>query len=648
MFVGFMSAGIGNQLYDFSFTYIMAKEYNQDMVLVFDYNSTQDMDYIVLDELQISEYTKLLCDKHIGSNWDYLDVLKDFYKDKSIYEVKESDIAIRPDGRLCLQHEEVVSQYDICAFTRHMYEEKYYKRYLNELRSIFKIKQSKTFYQLSREIDDNTVAIHIRQPQVVGNSEMEAYYKAAVVYFERQLPDFKLFIFTDSKEYARTVLGQKENYYYINLMPRGAKRNLEELMLLAQCKYKILSNNSTFSTWSNMLNPCEDKRVILYDRSHSSFHIFLRSLYSKCCHGNIQIQYLSESQVKSLSKHYKNCLLQTDSGDRISRLLEEMESNIEKTTDRQKLLDELYKLNLLTLKSQLLDKDEEIFILNLKCRINQKLDDFEAAEFCMRALWNYNFHNLEFHKQFKELLLQNGKQEDAECEAEAVSILEGHKEQRKIVILLEGYSYGFCSDRMIEIGITLRRMGHNVSFIYSIRRDIPRYASATESFLEQRVYFSDYLDDSTSLLISMYHTEDILRQTSLEEFISFLGEGYEKPIFISKVNIEKVNVKNLVNYEKICLNSLTWYDKAEYKTLKTVQKEMAIRQLESYDRVITSEQDISDGLKKQYDSKLVYFEGIYQREMIKIDKSVRRTVLQAQKINKDTFLLAKICLHSNR
>lgn len=644
MFVGFIGAGIGNQLYDFSFSYILSQKYSQELVLAFDYSAERSPVYICLDELKIPTYKKIVFDQHRGSNWDYIQQLKEFYYDKTIYEVMEDDITLDARGELNLKNKELITLYDILVFTRHMYEPYYYYNWLPKLREMFQAIQSDTLEQLLPMIDERTVAIHIRQAQEVGNYDMDDYYRASVIYFEKKITNMKLFIFTNDIEYAREVLGCKKNYYYISLIPSGTKRDLEELLLLSACKFKILSNNSTYSTWSHLLNESSDKKVLLYDRNHSDIHIYLRAVRDIVYRNTERVTYLSQKKVARFSKLYKKnqaTIYENKTTDKIRTL----ELKLEDCSDRESLISLLSEVNQWGIaQTYVLDKYEKNELLKIKTQISIRLENFIEAEACLRSVWNENIFDMDFHHLYYKILIKNKKMQDAFCEEEMLRILSGQKQPKSFVIIIEKYSRGSSLDRMVELGIILRKMGNRVTFIYSIDYAIPQYAKAVKTFLKQRVYFAKSLDQSTDTRIFMYCLEDILRQSSIENFVNSLRIPNNENILMTKVNCGLLDLSKVSGYTKMCMNSLTWYDREDYGTLAMAKADCAIRQLKEYDKIITSVEDILFEWKAEYNKKLIYFEELYKKEFVEVPANTRLTVNSMQRINPSNLLLAQICI----
>lgn len=155
-------------------------------------------------------------------------------------------------GNLMFKQAYLYSQlYDGVIPDIYLQDEKYFNKYENEIRAIF----GQGIQQLPY------VSVHVRRGDYVGNSfyvdlTETDYYKKAIEYF----PDRNFLIFSDDtnfcKEYFKDLISAER------IIISGGKTDIEDMNLMASCKYGNIIANSSFSWWSAWLNPSLDKVVI--------------------------------------------------------------------------------------------------------------------------------------------------------------------------------------------------------------------------------------------------------------------------------------------------------------------------------------------------------------------------------------------------
>jgi hypothetical protein len=147
------------------------------------------------------------------------------------------------------------------------------ERYYNDIMSLLqeKIKFPSSSNPKNKEIigsmeKENSVSIHIRRQDYLtvadGKRYMgictDAYYKNAMKYIEKSMPDTEYYIFSDDIEYA------KEHFDHANMHVidwNTGKDSMYDMELMSHCKHNICAN-STFSIWGARLNSHPDKIMI--------------------------------------------------------------------------------------------------------------------------------------------------------------------------------------------------------------------------------------------------------------------------------------------------------------------------------------------------------------------------------------------------
>lgn len=112
---------------------------------------------------------------------------------------------------------------------------------------------------------EESVAIHIRRGDYVNKylsiyyMQKDSYYLDSISKVKRKKPECVFYIFSDDIEWAKSFLGDSDEYVYIDEICSGD--SCVDFWLMKNCKHHILSN-STFSWWAAWLN--EDDGIKIY------------------------------------------------------------------------------------------------------------------------------------------------------------------------------------------------------------------------------------------------------------------------------------------------------------------------------------------------------------------------------------------------
>lgn len=117
---------------------------------------------------------------------------------------------------------------------------------------------------LSKIEGENALSMHIRRGDYISNSEAakfhaicsEQYYQKAIAHIENQVPNFRLYIFSDDIAWAKEHLCFDYDTIYVE-----NTENYEELLLMSACKHNIIAN-SGFSLWGAWMNNNPFKIVV--------------------------------------------------------------------------------------------------------------------------------------------------------------------------------------------------------------------------------------------------------------------------------------------------------------------------------------------------------------------------------------------------
>ena len=106
----------------------------------------------------------------------------------------------------------------------------------------------------------NSVGVHIRRGDYVTNPTFNTlsmdYYRSAVDYLNKKLPDLKWFVFSDDQEWAKQNLDFIDKPVFVEGLS-----TIEDFRLLNKCRHNIVAN-STFSWWAGYLKADANAIVI--------------------------------------------------------------------------------------------------------------------------------------------------------------------------------------------------------------------------------------------------------------------------------------------------------------------------------------------------------------------------------------------------
>lgn len=252
-------SGLGNQLFQFAFGYILAKEYERELVVCpsyFDGAVKYKLKKMIGKEFRsfrlpfvIKEIVDVISQKKLRKRLDdgELDIIREESTDiVAIRKSLESDRDVFLKGYW--QNPQFIS--DHVPVLQKLY------------RPTFKL--SKECAVLFDRLERRHVGVHIRRGDFLTNTAFGActidYYRAAIALVSSTVSNPEFVIFTNDKKWV------KENFpsdlpFFVYANDTFRATDIEELFLLAHFKSLIISN-STFSWWGAFLNNVDQKQII--------------------------------------------------------------------------------------------------------------------------------------------------------------------------------------------------------------------------------------------------------------------------------------------------------------------------------------------------------------------------------------------------
>ena len=148
------------------------------------------------------------------------------------------------------------------------YFERYEKIIKNEL--YVKPRYTKRISALMSDIRlTNSVAIHIRKGDYIQSIEAKEifyeltadYYQRAIEYIASKIVNPIFYIFTNDMNWVNKNFMTRPEYKYIYVSKDHNLKDYEEFELMRNCKNQVIAN-STFSWWAAYLNPNKNKIII--------------------------------------------------------------------------------------------------------------------------------------------------------------------------------------------------------------------------------------------------------------------------------------------------------------------------------------------------------------------------------------------------
>lgn len=142
-----------------------------------------------------------------------------------------------------------------------------------------KVREDFTFagsYPLEAQImlknieNSNAVFLHVRggdynselyARKLFGNICTAEYYNSAISVMKKKLSNPVFWVFTNDKKYAKSILANVENIYFVSDYVSGLYEDWIDLLMMSKCNHAIIANSS-FSWWGAWLIENKDKVII--------------------------------------------------------------------------------------------------------------------------------------------------------------------------------------------------------------------------------------------------------------------------------------------------------------------------------------------------------------------------------------------------
>lgn len=274
-----INGGLGNQMFQYAL-YLKLKSlgkdaYIDDEILVSKLNNTSALKIFDVFDL---EYKK--CDKRMVRKLADVSMAPLSRARRKFFGARDRKDTLYTE-KLDYNYSEEVYNLDNKYLSGYWQTE----RYFSDIRGIinknftFRIPEEEVGSILSKINSTNSVSLHLRRGDYVGNSVYdnicnEAYYKNAIDCIKGYVDTPHFFVFSDDPSYARERYSGEE---FTIVDSFKGNRSHYDMFLMTKCKHNIVANSS-FSWWGAWLNKNEDKIVACPKKWSNNFELY----YTPC------------------------------------------------------------------------------------------------------------------------------------------------------------------------------------------------------------------------------------------------------------------------------------------------------------------------------------------------------------------------------
>lgn len=474
-----VSPGLANQMYEFAAGYALARVRNEALAL--DISSCLGSAWgFQLDHFCIPDVEKILyvmSDPTDASHASATNIPLTLLAEGRAYSDDNLDLPmyVGLEDAAALEGNPIL----LCGY---FFAPRYYAPFWEELRAMFTPRQHNSvlagFARLAEGYD--SVGIHIRRGDFLVTDwafkPEDNFFRAAVAWYRKKLVRPRFFIFSDDIEYAKHILGMDSSFFYVH--PLGhAEGPFSEFLCLSQCQHKVLSNDSTFSRLAYELNADPRKTALRRENDvRCSWGARLKKAVGKWLQrADEKVFFMDAAKVARWADRFavdgKNAVGHYD----------EMVRKAVSCTDDAAALDTIDCLFLNVVAMSAGDRTALAWRKLVACaRLGRNDEALDIAH----EQWFALDDSCEFHRQYADVLLAAGYEEEAAVEAvrcaalvddgqltfascirEDISFLDCCGKHRFLVVPSIQMQASSRPQGLVSLGIVLRRLGHEVTLL---------------------------------------------------------------------------------------------------------------------------------------------------------------------------------------
>ncbi|MBD2700675.1 alpha-1,2-fucosyltransferase [Spirosoma sp. BT702] len=243
--------GLGNQMFAYAFYHSLKKRKLRSLVIINPLLSeTQHNGYEIQKIFPDTDNVKY----EVYNNRNFNIIKKILFK-----EIEQTNVGYFDSF--------INNNYPFLIYKGFWQSELYFAPCEKEIRKIFKFNNALvsdiTNTTLIEIQNTNSVSIHIRRGDYIGNSELGdvcsiEYYKESIKYISQKTNNPVFYIFSDDTEWVRNNF---EGFSYTLVDWNKGNSSWQDMYQMSHCKHNIIANSS-FSWWGAWLNNNPDKLVI--------------------------------------------------------------------------------------------------------------------------------------------------------------------------------------------------------------------------------------------------------------------------------------------------------------------------------------------------------------------------------------------------
>lgn len=588
MIISIINGGFANQLYRYACAYATAKKYNQELIIIVQTTN------VGTDPFQLGEFKIEYSELYIAENHIQKVMLLEQWKKR--YRLKE----VKEDEYLSVMSLEVFSQYEGVILYGTYQNAVFFKDYIEELRSIFYFEKETFFLTKFREeiAEKQSVAIHVRRGDFLTYDALcrgMEFYRAAMCVMEDKIGygQAEYYIFSDDKDFVRSYFGRNKRIHYIQVYG-DYREAVEEFLALSLCNHRILTVASSFSRMADALNT-----------NRSGYAIYEDMGFSTMVYPRENLLYLNQQMVAALAGYYAP--------------LFERDLTAEKILSEQEILNlNLSELIRFSIDSRDVKKESELAFRIRKIELLNDSGQYAEALGQTRKLWEVTVGTkweARMHELYWKCLYECGyraesmieasflsdRQEELAChydlgEQNLIKELKKSMKNGEIVIVpARSFDPNEFED-MVHVGMILRRLGHQVTFMFWEPEPESIYYQPYSKTLREGNFFEDVMGhNSQCRMINLTQREKEFG--SLHIFFDRYFRNKERVVLMAKQKKVLFAAKESDCSKKI--TTVFWdytniFDLGTYKGLLPQNYGICVGEQEITEEEITECYEISD------------------------------------------------------
>lgn len=256
MIVSSISAGLGNQLFQYAFGRVLSSYHDVPLKtdlywFTHEQNNSHRQYGLTHFDIQAPEISWRELDEYIHADTRFHRFTRPYYKRIRIHE---RSLAYDPNVWKFPKRTYVLGYWQAW---------KYYDQYHDALRSEFKIvtPPSESAVRLLADVQKpHSVAIHIRRGDYMTNTSFNtlplSYYATAITYLQERHVGLHWYVFSDDIKWVKEHLRTTGSVTYVEGLS-----DIDDFRIMLEAQHIVIAN-STFSWWSAWLKPLNSGIII--------------------------------------------------------------------------------------------------------------------------------------------------------------------------------------------------------------------------------------------------------------------------------------------------------------------------------------------------------------------------------------------------